>query len=379
MRFNVPSRTLYNYASAVSKVINPKNALSILDNFLFTLEEGHLWVMGSDVENALAARLEVFDAEGTGKFCLNANKLVDLLKVLPDQPITFEINDDTLEVKISYHGADFTMVAIDGNQFPEYRKEADDSQEPATFEYPSAQIVKGIENTSFAVGTDDYHPQMMGILLDIAPDSITYVATDTRKMVRYSNFTSFTGVTAKCILPIKPANILKNILSKDDKAKVTVTLTPKSATFETENYVFNCRFIKGVYPDYNRVIPKQNPYQLRVDRNRFLNCVRRVGVFVDPGYGMEKFRITTDHIDVKSSDSSLQREGFETIECEYTGPDIIMGFSAPYLVEICNVLTTQDILVHLSDPSRPGVFCPTENEEATDMLVLLMPMNVTDF
>lgn len=379
MRFNVPSRTLYNYASAVSKVINPKNALSILDSFLFSLEDDRLWIMGSDVENALAACVEVFDTEGSGKFCLNATKLVDLLKVLPDQPITFEIDDNTLEVKISYRGADFTMVAIDGSQFPEYRKEEDEGQEPMVFEYPSAQIVKGIDNTSFAVGTDDYHPQMMGILFDIAPDSITYVATDTRKMVRYSNFTAPTGVQAKCIMPIKPANILKNILSKDEKAKVRVTLTSKSATFQTENYVFNCRFIKGTYPDYNRVIPKQNPYQLRVDRNRFLNCVRRVGVFVDPGYGMEKFRITNDHMDVKSSDTSLQREGFETIECEYTGPDIVMGFSAPYLVEICNVLSTQDIIVHLSDPSRPGVFCPTENEAATDMLVLLMPMNVSEF
>lgn len=379
MKFNVPSKTLYNYASDVNKVINPKNALSILENFLFSVEGDKLTITGSDVENALSATMNIFDCEGEGKFCLNAAKLVDLLKMFPDQPISFDINEETLEVKITYQGADYQMVALPGDQYPEYNKEGFDNSEPVEFVCPSARLVKGIENTVFAIGTDDFHPQMMGVFINIEAEKVTFVATDTRKMVRYTDFNIQPGLAAKCIMPAKPANILKAILSKEADAVVKVTMTPLSATFDSGDYIFNCRFIKGNFPDYNRVIPKQNPYQLRVARSRFLNSVRRVGVFVDPGYGMEKFKICSDHIDIKSLDSSFQRTGFETIECEYNGPDLVMGFSAPYLVEICNVIESDDMVVYLSDPGRPGVFCPTENAEGTDLLILLMPMNVNEF
>lgn len=378
MKFNIMSKMLYNYASAVSKVINQKNALTVLDNFLFSVEGDRLTITGSDVENALSATMDIFAVEGEGKFCLNASKLVDLLKMFPEQPITFDVNDDTLEVKITYLGADYQMVALSGDQYPDYQKE-DGGAEPVKFTIHSSRIVKGVENTLFAVGTDDFHPQMMGVLFHVEEDRITYVATDTRKMVRYTDTNDAPGVKARCIMPAKPANILKSILSKDVDAEVNVTMTSLSATFHTADFVFNCRFIKGNYPDYNRVIPKKNPYSLRVDRTRFLNSVRRVGVFVDPGYGMEKFKICNDHIDIKSSDSNLQRAGFETIDCEYSGPELVMGFSAPYLVEICNTISSAEMMVYLSDPGRPGVFCPTENEEGTDLLILLMPMNVNEF
>lgn len=376
MKFNVPSKTLYYLASSVSKVINAKNALTILNSFLFSLEGDTLTITGSDVENALTARVDVSGAEGTGKFCLDARRLVDLLKELPDQGLEFVINDETLEVEISYSNGRYSMMATSGDQYPAYKKE-EDGGEPAVFTCPSSQLLKGLDKTMFAIGSDDFHPQMMGVLLDIKPDNITFVATDTRKLVRYINSESHPGVTARCILPVKPASILKSILGKEDH--LAVTLTSKSATIQSGAFTFNCRFIKGNFPDYNRVIPTQNPYVMRVDRVRFLNAVRRVGVFVDPGYGMEKFKISNDMVHIKSSDTNMCTSGNERLDCEYEGPDIVIGFSAPFLIEICNVLSTADIILSLSDPSRPGVFRPSENEDNTDLLMLLMPMSVTEF
>lgn len=378
MYFKVSSKTFYDSTSSVSKVINPKNALTILNNFLLSLKNGRLTITGSDVENAMSATIDLLESEGEGSICIDARRLVDLLKELPNQPMMMNVNDETLEVSISYSGGDYSMVALPGDQYPQYESEPSD-EAPVTFMFPSAQLVKGIDYTLFAAGDDQIHQQMMGILFDIQPDSLIFVATDTRKLVRYTNSLYAPGVRAKRIVPKKPASILKSFLSKDANSMVEITMTSKSASFRNEDYVFNCRFIKGNFPDYTRVIPKNNPYELRVDRSRFLNSVRRVGIFVDPGYGMEKFKITNDHIQIKSSDSSLLTAGNEMIDCEYSGPEIVVGFSAPYMIEICNTIQSEQMVVRLSDPSRPGVFTPSENEEMTDLLILLMPMTVNEF
>lgn len=378
MYFKISSKAFYDYASTVSKVINPKNALTILNNFLIILKDGQLTITGSDVENAMSATFNVIDSEGEGRFCIDARRMVDLLKELPNQPLTVDVNEETLEVNISYSDGNYSMVALPGDQYPQYDNDGSD-ETPITFTFPSAQLAKGIDYTLFAVGEDDFRPQMMGILFDIQNDSMIFVATDTRKLVRYTNSLHAPGVRAKCIVPRKPAAILKTFLSKDEKSMAEITMTSKSASFRNEDYVFNCRFIKGNFPDYTRVIPKNNPYELRVDRSRFLNSVRRVGIFVDPGYGMEKFKITNDRIQIKSSDTSLLTAGNEQVDCEYNGPELVVGFSAPYMIEICNTIQSEQIVVRLSDPSRPGVFCPSENEEMTDLLILLMPMTVNEF
>lgn len=376
MKFNVHSKTLYALASGVSKVINAKNALTILNNFLFDLQGNTLYITGSDVENSLTARVSVTEAEGEGKFCIDARRLVDLLKELPDQGLTFEVAPN-LEVSITYPGGDYSMVATPGDQYPEYKMDEDDNEEPQMLMLPTSALLSGIEKTIFAVGTDDFHPQMMGILLDFKPESLTFVATDTRKLVRFDIATVKPGFETRCILPIKPAAIIRSVFGKDED--IQMTLTSKSATIKSDSFHFNCRFIKGRFPDYNRVIPTNNPYTLRVDRMRFLNAVRRVGVFVDPGFGLEKFRITNDKVYLKSSDTNMNTKGNENLDCEYEGPEIVIGFSAPYLIEICNTLSTEEILIKLSDPSRPGVFCPSSNDEGTDLVILLMPMNVQDF
>lgn len=376
MKFNVSSKTLYSYVSAVSKVINSKNALTILNNFLFELSDNTLTITASDLENTLVAHLEVMDAEGEGKFCVDARRMVDLLKEMPDQGISFDINDDNLAVEIVYPSGNYSFIAINGNEYPS-NESVDESTDIVEFTCPTEQIIKGIDNTLFAVGNDDLRPQMMGILWDIKPDAITFVATDTRKLVKYRNAMSAPGVEGSCILPIKPATVIKNVFAKEDEVKVT--LEPKSATFESPSYKFNCRFIKGSFPDYNRVIPVKNPYVITVDRQSFLNAVRRVGVFVDQGHGLVKFKIEKDQLTMKATDNNFCTSAREVVPCDFTGTEMIIGFSAPYLIEIFNTISTTDILIKLSDPSRPGVFVPSENSENSELLMLLMPMTVSDF
>ena len=376
MKFNVPSKTLYSYVSSVSKVINSKNTLAILNNFLFVLDGDTLTITASDIENRLTARIPVVGAEGSGSFCIDARRLVDLLKEMPDQGITFDINESTMAVEITYPSGNYNLIAFPGNEYPA-EKNDDEEVDNIKFTCPTEQIIKGIDNTLFAVGNDDLRPQMMGILWDIKPDAITFVATDTRKLVKYRNEMSAPGVEGSCIFPIKPATVIKNVFAKEQEVKVTIE--PKSATFESPSFTFSCRFIKGNFPDYNRVIPTGNPYTLTIDRQSFLNAVRRVGVFVDPGHGLVKFRITPDKVILKAQDNNYQTSAWESVPCDFTGNEMIIGFSAPYLIEIFNTISSSDIILKLSDPSRPGLFLPTENDENSELLMLLMPMTVSEF
>ncbi len=377
MKFKVPSRTLYNASSAVSKVINSKNVLEILNNFLIEIDDNKmLTITGSDTENSLTARIQLTEADGSIRFCLDARRLVELLRELPEQSVTFEVNESTLAIEITYPGGNYNLVGLNGDEFPLPRK--DEEAETITFICPATQLANGIDNSLFAVSSDDFRPQMMGIYLDIQNDNITFVATDTRKLVKYTNSTSAPGVTAACILPVKPATIIKNIFAKSED-NLNVRITSKRIEIETANFALSSPFIKGNFPDYRRVIPENNPYTLTVDRQSLLTAVRRVGVFVESGVGLVRFRVSGDRIYLKSQDNNLCVTAREEVACSYDGNELVIGFSAPYLIEILNTLSTDDIVIKLSDPGRPGVFCPSENVKDTDLIMLLMPMAIIDF
>lgn len=376
MKFNVSSKALYAAASAVSKVINSKNRITILNNFLFNVSDDTLSITASDLENTLSTKVEIQNVEGEGKFCIDARRVVDLLKELPDMGITVKVDDETLAIEIEYPGGMFSFAGYNGDEYPKTEEENADGTK-CEFDVPAEMIIKGIDNTLFAIGTDDVRPQMKGILWDIKEDGITFVATDTRKLVKYQNTMAAPGQTCSCIMPLKPSTIIKSIFAKEEA--VHVMIEPKSATISTEHFTFNCRFIKGNFPDYNRVIPTVNPYVLTIDRQSLLNAVKRVGVFVDPGHGLVKFKITSTEIMMKAQDNNFCTSARETIPCDFTGTEMVIGFSAPYLIEIISTISTTNLVVKLSDPSRPGVFVPEENEKDSELMMLLMPMTVQEF
>ncbi len=376
MKFKVASKALYSTLSGVSKVINSKNTLSILDNFHWSVRDGVLVITASDSENTLTAKVAISDAQGEGAFCVNARRISDIAKELPDVDVEFDINEDTYAMKISFPGGNFDMVTLEGAQYPQTTEAAEPD---SSFEMvcPATQILDGIENTLFAVGSDELRPQMMGILWDIKEDGITFVATDTRKLVRYIDRTSAPGMTASCILPVKPAVILKSLLGKGED--VNVTISPRSAVFRTETITLTSRFIKGNFPDYNRVIPTSNPFTVTVDRGAILSAVRRVSVCADPGHGLVKFRFSPTRVEMKVDDPNVNTFAHEEVPCDFTGQEMVIGFCAAYLIEIFSTLSTDNVILKLADPSRPGVFQPEDNEENTDLVIILMPMTVQDF
>ncbi len=372
MKYNVPSKDFYNFVTAVSKVINTKITTALRNNFLFTLDGDQLTIKASDTENSLVGRMTVFEAEGSGSVCIDARLLVELLKEMPDQGITFEIDDDTFEVKISYASGSYNTLAINGQEYPVPLRE--EEANVMAFTAPSEQVIKGMEATLFAVGSDELRPQMMGVLWDVKADGIIFVATDTRKLVKYVNRLAAPGVEGSFILPLKSASVLRTVFAREEEIKVTVT--PKRATFESPSFVFDCVLIKGAFPDYNRVIPANNPLVVTVDRLGLLNAVKRVGVFGDGGAGLVKFIITPGKIELNAQDNNMGKSGRETVPCDYEGKAITIGFGGPYIIEIFSSLPSAEVVMKLSDPSRPAVCLPAEESEPSQTIILLMPMNI---
>lgn len=374
MKFNVPSKIFSNCASAVSKAINPKSPMTILTNFLITLDGDTLTVSGSDIENSVSGRIPVTNAEGSGSVCMDAKRLVDLLKEIPDQAL--EVTLEGGKAYIGYSSGSVELTYIDGIEYPEPKKEEDEG-EPVAFQIPATMLRKGIDYTLFAAATEDYRPIMMGILMDVKEDRVVFVATDTRKLVKYENSNCNPGVTVSRVIPPKPCSIVRNIFGGEEDVKIT--FTAKSATFENESYSFNCRLLQGNFPDYNRVIPRNNNLLLTVDRQSLLSSVRRVGLCVSQDYGLEKFLITPDRIEIKSQDPNLLTQAHESLPCSFSGQRLVIGFSSVLLAEILNVLPTEDITVALADPGRPGLFQPGKDEDGTELVMLLMPMACGEF
>ena len=376
MKFSVPSKTLNSYASSVSKIINAKNALVILNNFLFTIEGETLTIAACDGENTLCARIPIIDVEGEGEVCIDARRIVDRLRVMPEQELTFSVDESTMEIEMSHPNGSYKFMGINGSEYPRIRRNQESSA--MEFSVPGANLLRALESTSFAAGTDPLRPQMMGVYWDIKPDSLIFVATDTHKLVKYEDTSIAPGIESSFILPNKSTNVFKSVFGKDEI--VRISLDPEQGvTFETDTFTFDSRLVKGRFPDYNRVIPTNNPYTLDVDRQMFSNACRRVSLFVDECHGLLKFKLEPDKMTIKASDNEYNTSGVETLDCEFNGSDMVIGFSSFYLADLTGILWTDHILFKLADPSRPAVIVPTEDRPDSKLTMLLMPMNVAEF
>ncbi|MCM1319526.1 MAG: DNA polymerase III subunit beta [Muribaculaceae bacterium] len=382
MKFNVSSKTLATQLSAVAKVINSKNALSILDDFLFSLQGNTLSIIGSDQENVMTATLEVFDAEGEGKIAVNSKRILDMLKEVTGQPITFYVNDDNGEIDIRFLNGHFNFMGENGDEFPIQEENRQDAKK---ITLPAEVVRRGLETTLFAVGTETIRPIMTGVYWDICPmqdngdvlPGITFVGTDTHKLVRYINTTVNPNLTFSFILPPKPANILRGLIAKEE-GEMDIEMDDKSAKFTIGEYTLSCRFINGRYPNYNRVIPTNNPFELTIDRLSLLNAMRRVSLFASASSSLVRMNIRPNEILLAAQDLDYTLSAEERLECEYEGNAMTIGFNATYIIEVLSNMAADTIVIRLSDPARPGIFVPLTNLEGEDLLMLLMPMQVTD-
>jgi len=372
MKFNVQSKLLLSRLNAVSKVVSSNNAFAILDNFLFELQSDRLVVTGSDMETRLTTNIEVQNVEGSGKFAIDVKRTINSLKELPDTALTFEINDETLAVKVTYQNGYYDAMALNGDEFPEKAANANDVKQ---FTLPAKNIAAGIGHTLFAVGKDDMHPQFTGIYWDIKPDMIVYVASDSHKLVRYRQTDVKPNFERNFILPAKPASILANIIDKNSEEPINITVDENSATFENADYQLSCRFINGRYPNYNSVIPEDNPYTMAVDRMTLLNAVRRVAVFANVG-GLVRLDLSADHVVLTAQDVDHSTAAEETIKCEYNGEPMNIGFKSADVIDVVNNIDCEGVFLRLLDPARAGVFVPSEQKAGEDLIVLQMPMMI---
>ncbi|MDE6532228.1 MAG: DNA polymerase III subunit beta [Muribaculaceae bacterium] len=374
MKFNIDGKVFQQQLQAVNKVINSKNALSILDNFLFELEGGWLTVTGSDQENIVSSRVEVTDADGEGAVAVPAKTLLEIVKEVNNQPITFSLNESTGEIDVVFLSGRFRFMGINADEYPRGEKLEDDAK---TLVVPASVVRKGIEKTIYAVSLEPIRPMMTGIFWDIHEGDITFVASDTHKLVRYINSEENPGIVTSFIMPSKPASIIKGILDKETQ-DVKMTLGAKGARFEFGGYTLTCRFIKGNYPNYNRVIPDSNPFLIKVDRDTFLNAMRRVAIFASKASGLVKFEISDNSIKLSAQDLDYGTSAEEKVMCEYDGNPMTIGFNSAFTLEIMGNLSGETILIRLSDPARPGVFEPLDQEPNENIVSIQMPLQVIE-
>lgn len=374
MKFNVSGKALQQQLQAVSKVINSKNTLTILDNFLLTVEGETLTITGSDQENVMTASVEIMEVEGEGSIAISAKRLLDIFKEVSSQALTFYINDTTFEVDIKFLNGHFNFMGVNAAEYPSKMQHEQDTVE---FRMPAFVAQKGIENTVFAASTDTIRPVMTGIFWDIHESDITFVSSDTHKLVKYVNSECAPGLTASFIMPAKPANILRSIVGKDE-SEMIVRMDSRSATFIFSNYTLTCKFIKGNYPNYNRVIPTGNPFLLTIDRMSLLTAMRRVALFASAASSLVRLNIQPNEMLLSSQDLDYSTSAEERVACEYEGNAMTIGFNAQYMIEVLNNLKGNVVLVKLADPSLPGIFSPDEQPAGESTIILLMPMQVLD-
>ncbi len=374
MKFIASCSSLLSHLQTVGRVIASKNPIPVLDCFLFELNGNKLTITAADSETRMVTSIEVKEASGNGVFAIPSKNLLDSLKELPEQPIQFEIDDDSLEMFIFYENGKYNFIAQKGDEYPQPKPLSDNA---ARLTIPAGILLSGVSRALFAAADDELRPVMNGVFLDITAEDLTFVASDGHKLVRCKSFSAKGEERGSFILPKKPANLLKTILPKES-GEVSVSFDDSNAYITLENFVIISRLIEGRYPNYNAVIPVDNPYKVTIDRLALANALKRVAVFSNPASSLVKLSITNSSILVSAQDIDFSTSAEETVACVYDGVDMSIGFKGTYLIEILNNIPSSEVVLELADPSRAGLILPVENEPDEDLLMLLMPMMLND-
>lgn len=374
MRFNVSSTSLSNRLQTISRVQSSKNALPILDCILFELADGVLKMTASDSETTMVTTVEVTEADGEGKFAIGAKQLISSVKEISEQPITFQVDQNSFAIEITYQNGKYNLIGQNGYEFPVPNSVNDSSRSL----FIDAQVMfNGINRSLFAAADDELRPQMNGVYFDMTQESITFVASDGHKLVRNRVFSAHVDEPSAFILPKKPALLLKTVLPKAEGDAV-VRFDDRNAEIQLTDYLISCRLIEGRYPNYNSVIPTDNPFRVTADRMAFISALRRVSVFASQSSSLIKIHVDQGTLTVSAQDLDFSTSAEEHIMCDYDGTPMSIGFNGPFLIDVLNSINSNDIILELADPSRAGVITPAEQEENEDLIMLLMPMMLKD-
>ena len=372
MKFIVSSSYLLKQLQVLGSVINGSNTLPILDNFLFDLNKKSLTVSASDLETTMSATLEI-ESNEKGSVAIPAKLLLDILKTFPEQPLTFTVEENNT-IEISSNSGKYAIAYAPGDEFPKSVL----LEDPSTTILPAEVLATAISKTIFAAGNDDLRPVMSGVFFQFSTEGLIFVATDAHKLVKYARTDVSASQVADFIMPKKPLNILKSILGSSN-SDITIDYNDANATFSFENYILTCRLIDGKYPNYEAVIPKENPNKLVIDRNQFLSSVRRVAIFSNKTTHQIRLKIAGAELNISAEDIDYSNKAEERLTCDYQGDDMQIGFNSRFLLEMLNNLQSDEIQLEMSLPNRAGILTPVDGlDEGETVTMLVMPVMINN-
>lgn len=366
MEFNVSSSALLKQLSNLSGALSNSNALPILDNFLFSLSKNKLQVSASDLETTITTTL-IVESKDEDSIAIPARLLLEMLKAMPDQPLTFSVDKKKFAITVSSGQGAYKLTGHDAADFPKVQE----IESSSSFEIDANTLSKSIGKTLFATGTDDLRPAMCGVYVQMDKGSVIFVATDAHKLVRYKRNDVKSDKVSSFIIPKKPLSLLKGVLG-DGKVKVEYNNT--NVSFTTGNSVLICRLIDAKFPNYEAVIPKENPNVLTIDRNALANSVKRISIFANKTTSQVKLIIKGKTLTVSAEDLDFSNEASEKLTCQYKGEDMEIGFNAKLLAEILSNIDGDEVTVEMSQPNRAGIVKSTVVNKEDDALMLLMPV-----
>ncbi len=370
MKFIISSSVLLKNMQALEGVLNASNTLPILDDFLFELSEQSLKVTASDLETTMTVTLEPSKAESPGSVAIPAKILIDTLRTFADIPVTININEDTLGVEISAGEGKYKLSGHKSDEFPQTPA----MENTTKLELDASLMVNAFNKTIFATGNDELRPVMSGVFCELTPEDVTFVATDAHKLVRYRRKDAKADESSSFIMPKKPINQLKKILPEDD-SKVNLEYNQTNVAFSFKNVNMICRLIEGKYPNYEAVIPNNNPNKLIVDRHMLLNSIKRVAIFANQSTHQVRFKISGKELVLSAEDVDFSNEAIERLTCSYEGDDIEIGFNSRFMQEMLTNLSSDEIRLEMSAPNRAGIIYPVDNDnENEEILMLVMPV-----
>jgi len=373
MKFIVSSSYLQQQLQVLGGVINNNNTIPILDNFLFELNENELKVSASDLETTISASLKV-ESQDTGSVAVPARLLLDTLKTFPEQPLTFVIEEDKNTIELSSSQGKYALAYADSDEFPNVV----DVEDAQSTRLTADILATAINKTIFATGNDDLRPVMSGVLFQFTTQGLTFVATDAHKLVKYTREDLKSSEDAEFIMPKKPLNLLKGILAGSEE-EVLIEYNASNARFTFEDTRLTCRLIDGKYPNYEAVIPKENPNILNIERQQFLSSVKRVSIFSNKTTHQVKLALAGSELQVSAEDIDFSNKAEERLTCDYNGDDLEIGFNSRFLTEMLGNLDSDAIQLAMSLPNRAGILTPTDGlEEDEKVLMLVMPVMLSN-
>jgi len=374
MRFIVSTSTLLKQLQSVSGALSNSTVLPILENFLFEIKDGVLTISATDLQTSMTTSLTLSEAKENGRIAIPSRILLDTLKSLPEQPIAFSVDDSTFAIEINAGDGKYKLSGENGDDFPKIPV----VENASSVSLPSSVLAEAINKTIFAVSNDELRPAMTGVFCQLTPQSFTFVATDAHKLVRYRRKDAKAEGSTSFILPKKALNLLKSALPAED-VNVSVEYNNTSAFFKFGNINLICRLIDERYPDYEAVIPQNNPNRLTLDRQAFLGSLSRVAIYANKTTHQVRLKINGSELNISSEDIDFSNEAHERLACQYEGEDMEIGFNARFLIEMLKNLSGEEVAMHLSTPNRAGLLLPIGGDENEDVLMLVMPVMLNSY